>query len=79
MSVGTKGYPQVILTTRPSHFFAHARLTTFFLPQWYACYTYSTGYYYHTLAWVPAGEPSNPTCEAVNVTRTFLGAGVDSY
>lgn len=39
--------------------------------QWYACYTY-TGYYYHALAWATTGEPINPTCEAVNVTRTFV-------
>jgi hypothetical protein len=39
--------------------------------QWYACYTY-TGYYYHALAWATSGKPINPTCEAVNVTRTFV-------
>ncbi|KAG6365117.1 hypothetical protein INS49_006724 [Diaporthe citri] len=39
--------------------------------QWYACYTY-TGYYYHALAWATTGEPINPTCEEVNVTRTFV-------
>ncbi|KAJ0109306.1 hypothetical protein N8I77_007958 [Diaporthe amygdali] len=41
------------------------------LYQWYACYTY-TGYYYNALAWATTGEPINPTCEAVNVTRTFV-------
>ncbi|KAI3400982.1 hypothetical protein diail_1190 [Diaporthe ilicicola] len=41
------------------------------LYQWYACYTY-TGYYYNALAWATSGEPINPTCEAVNVTRTFV-------
>lgn len=39
--------------------------------QWYACYTY-TGYYYHALAWATTGDPINPTCEEVNVTRTFV-------
>lgn len=42
------------------------------LYRWYACYTYSLGYYYQSLAWVTVGEPVNPTCEAVNVTRTFV-------
>lgn len=42
------------------------------LYQWYACYTYSSGYYYHVLAWVTVGEPINPTCEAVEVERVFV-------
>lgn len=42
------------------------------LYQWFACYTYVEGYYYHSLAWVTAGPPHNPTCEAVTVTRTFV-------
>ncbi|PSR90404.1 hypothetical protein BD289DRAFT_481747 [Coniella lustricola] len=42
------------------------------LYQWYACYTYYGAYYYQTLAWVTGGEPNNPTCEAVNVTRIFI-------
>ncbi|KAJ4416408.1 hypothetical protein N0V82_006750 [Gnomoniopsis sp. IMI 355080] len=42
------------------------------LYQWYACYTYNGGYYYHVLAWVTEGEPINPTCEAVEVKRVFI-------
>jgi hypothetical protein len=42
------------------------------LYHWEACYQYIEGYYYQSIAWVLAGTPSNPTCGAVNVTRTFL-------
>lgn len=42
------------------------------LYHWYACYTYSLGYYYQVLAWVTVGKPINPTCKAVNVVRVFV-------
>ncbi|KUI60517.1 hypothetical protein VP1G_07755 [Cytospora mali] len=42
------------------------------LYHWYACYMYNLGYYYNALAWVTYGEPANPTCTAVNVTRVFV-------
>jgi hypothetical protein len=42
------------------------------LYNWYACYTDTYGYYYHTLAWVSYGVPRNPTCSPVNVTRTYI-------
>lgn len=41
----------------------------FELRNWYACYTLVGGYYYHAIAWVTAGEPHNPTCEAVEVVK----------
>jgi hypothetical protein len=40
--------------------------------QWYACTTYFGSYKYLALAWVTAGDPVNPTCEPVSVTRVFL-------
>lgn len=36
---------------------------------WHACYAITGGYYYHSLNWVTAGEPSNPTCEPVEVVK----------
>jgi hypothetical protein len=41
--------------------------------QWYVCWTgVGVGYTYEALAWVTAGEPNNPTCQKVDVVRTFL-------
>lgn len=40
---------------------------------WWTCWTYTTGYYYLTLAWVSGcAEPRNPTCVEVEVVRQFL-------
>jgi hypothetical protein len=41
----------------------------FRLSNWYACYAVVGGYYYHALAWVTSGTPSNPTCEAIEVVK----------
>lgn len=39
---------------------------------WYVCWTgVGVGYTYEALSWVTAGEPHNPTCEKVDVVRTF--------
>lgn len=35
------------------------------------CQTYFGGYRYTALAWVTAGQPLNPSCHAVTVTREF--------
>ncbi|KAI8935309.1 hypothetical protein NX059_007895 [Plenodomus lindquistii] len=41
--------------------------------RWYACQTYFSSYLYINLAWkLGPGEPENPSCVAVNVTRKFL-------
>ena len=41
--------------------------------RWYACRTYFTGYQYNALAWgLGPGQPENPTCVGVNVTRVFV-------
>lgn len=41
--------------------------------RWYACQTYYASYHYTNLAWgLGAAKPENPTCVAVNVTRTFV-------
>lgn len=41
--------------------------------RWYACQTYYASYQYVNLAWgLGAGKPENPSCVAVNVTRTFV-------
>ncbi|KAI0481160.1 hypothetical protein GGR56DRAFT_629121 [Xylariaceae sp. FL0804] len=39
------------------------------LYQWYLCWQYFTGYYYQSIGWTTAGEPHNPTCEAVSITK----------
>lgn len=40
---------------------------------WYLCWTsVGVGYTYEALSWVTAGAPHNPTCEKVDVVRTFL-------
>jgi hypothetical protein len=43
-----------------------------YLYHWEACYNYYSGYYYFSIAYLTAGTPSNPTCSAVNITRTFV-------
>ncbi|KAF2849878.1 hypothetical protein T440DRAFT_468938 [Plenodomus tracheiphilus IPT5] len=41
--------------------------------RWYACQTYFASYLYVNLAWkLGTGKPENPSCVAVNVTRTFI-------
>jgi hypothetical protein len=52
-------------TTRPN-------VTYDNLYHWEACYNYFEGYYYPSIGFVTAGTPSNPTCSAVNITRTFV-------
>jgi len=43
------------------------------LYRWYACETYYASYHYVNLAWaLGAAKPENPSCVAVNVTRTFV-------
>lgn len=42
---------------------------TFDLYKWHVCWTLTSSYYYQSLAWVSVGNPNNPTCTAVNVTR----------
>ncbi len=39
------------------------------LYHWQLCYNYFAGYYYRVLSWATGGEPINPTCIAVNVTK----------
>jgi hypothetical protein len=39
---------------------------------WVVCFQLTGGYWYTSLGWVTAGEPHNPTCEAVNVVRHFI-------
>ncbi|OIW33378.1 hypothetical protein CONLIGDRAFT_174127 [Coniochaeta ligniaria NRRL 30616] len=40
---------------------------------WYSCWTgVGGGYTYEALSWVTAGVPHNPTCEKIDVIRTFL-------
>lgn len=45
-------------------------ITAYAQYNWYVCMTYVEGYYYRALAWVTAGTPNNPTCQAVTVTRS---------
>ncbi|KAL6708967.1 hypothetical protein ACN47E_002094 [Coniothyrium glycines] len=41
--------------------------------RWFACKTYYSGYQYENLAWaLGSDKPENPTCVAVNVTRSFI-------
>ncbi|KAK3333125.1 hypothetical protein B0T19DRAFT_398839 [Cercophora scortea] len=42
------------------------------LRQWYACWVLFAPYYYFSLAWVTAGAPHNPTCQAVNVVKVLV-------
>ncbi|KAK3333126.1 hypothetical protein B0T19DRAFT_439913 [Cercophora scortea] len=42
------------------------------LQQWYVCWVYFGSYYYQAVAWVTAGAPHNPTCEAVSIVREFV-------
>jgi hypothetical protein len=43
------------------------------LSNWYVCWTgVGVGYTYEALVWVTAGEPLNPTCQKIDVVRTFL-------
>lgn len=39
---------------------------------WFVCQTLFGGYKYQALTWVTAGEPINPSCVSVAVTRTLL-------
>ncbi|TPX12139.1 uncharacterized protein E0L32_007254 [Thyridium curvatum] len=39
------------------------------LYHWQVCWNLASSYYYQSLAWVTSGNPHNPTCVAVNVTR----------
>lgn len=43
------------------------------LYNWYMCESNYEGYIYNTLNWVYGTKygPQNPSCQAVNVTRTF--------
>jgi hypothetical protein len=42
------------------------------LTNWFVCSTIVGGYFYQALAWVTAGTPHNPTCEAVQVIKVDL-------
>ncbi|KAK0710393.1 hypothetical protein B0T21DRAFT_415951 [Apiosordaria backusii] len=42
-----------------------------FFYQWQVCTTYHDLYIYTDLAWNTGGEPTNPSCRPVNVTREF--------
>jgi len=39
---------------------------------WYVCWQYYTGYYYYAIASVGPGAPTNPTCEAVDITKEAI-------
>ncbi|KAK4172143.1 hypothetical protein QBC36DRAFT_197704 [Triangularia setosa] len=41
--------------------------------QWQVCRTYHNVYNYADLAWRTGGEPINPSCKLINVTRVRLG------
>lgn len=53
----------------------YATVATPSLPQrnstnFHLCYQFTGGYWYHSIAWVYALPPSNPTCEPVSLKLT---------
>ncbi|KAI8628653.1 hypothetical protein F5Y19DRAFT_109017 [Xylariaceae sp. FL1651] len=37
--------------------------------QWAVCWQYFTGYFYQSVAWVQVGNPTNPTCEPIDLIK----------
>lgn len=39
---------------------------------WVACYQQVGGYFYYAVGWVTGGEPTNPTCQEVNIIQQMI-------
>lgn len=43
------------------------------LTNWYLCWQYTGGYYYQSIAWVTTLPPTNPSCDAVDLSLVRIG------